>query len=254
MGRYARVLRNGERRWVEAGDDVVRVLSGDPFLASTHPEETLLREDLDRLSFTPPTDAAKIVGLAFNYKSLVGAREDYDEPLFFLKSPTSACGHKARISRPRFATKVWVEVELGVIIKKECRSVSVDDASDYILGYTIGSDVTAENIYGRDWHLARSKALDGFAPLGPFLVTDLDTSDLAVETRINGRLFQQGRTSDRILNDRESVSLISQYLTLTPGDVILTGTPAGATDSLVSVGDTVTHRIEGIGELSFDFV
>ena len=254
MRRYARVMRNGERRWVEAGDEVINVLSGDPFLPSSHPEETLPSEDLDRLSFYPPSDAAKIIGLAFNYKSLVGARDDYDEPLFFLKSPTSACGHKTRIPFPRFATKVWVEVELGVIIKKECRNVSAADAGDYILGYTIGSDVTAENIYGRDWHLARSKALDGFAPLGPFLVTDLDTSDLAVETRINGRIFQQGRTSDRILNDRESVSLISKYLTLVPGDVILTGTPAGATDSVVNIGDTVTHGIEGIGELRFDFV
>ena len=228
--RTARVLRQGQRQWVDAG--------------------MLRPEDFDEITFLPPSDPAKILGLAHNYKSLVGARERYDEPLFFMKSPTSACGHKSRVMCSPFGT-VWVEVELAVIIKKECRNVSVAEAGDYILGHTIGSDVTAQNIHGRDWHLARSKALDNFAPLGPFLVTGLDTVDLEVGTRINGRIYQQGRTSDRIMNDHESVSLLSQFLTLSPGDVILTGTPAGATSSIVRAGDVVTHWIEGIGELEF---
>jgi 2-keto-4-pentenoate hydratase/2-oxohepta-3-ene-1,7-dioic acid hydratase in catechol pathway len=198
----------------------------------------------------PPSDPSKVLGLAFNYKSLVGIRDTYDEPLFFLKSPTSACGHQSRISIAGHST-VWVEAELTIVIKKECRNVSTAGAEDYILGYTIGSDITALNVHKRDWHLARSKALDGFAPMGPYLVRGLDTSDLELGTRINGKEFQRGRTSDRIINDCESVSLLSRFLTLLPGDVILTGTPAGATSSLVKPGDVVTHWIENIGELSF---
>ena len=255
MSRLARVLWKGECRWAELGDDgSASVLSSDPFLPSCVPVVSLQLEEVEELTFYPPSDPIKIIGLAYNYKSLVGVRETYEEPLFFLKSPTSACAHKARVPYPAFATKVWVEAELGVIVKARCRNVSVEEAEDYILGYTIGSDVTAENIHGRDWHLARSKALDSFAPLGPFLVTDLDTTDLEIGTRINGRLSQHGRTSDRIVNDREAISLVSQFLTLNQGDVILTGTPAGARDSVVKGGDVVAHWIEGIGELRFTFV
>ncbi len=226
MNRVARVLRNGKVETVDA--------------ASTRSDDI----------FLPPCDPAKVLGLAFNYKSLVGEREAYEEPLFFLKSPTSACGHQSSVVCSQFST-VWVEAELVVVIKKECRNVRVENAPECILGYTIGSDVTALNVHGRDWHLARSKALDNFAPLGPFLVTDLDTSDLELGTLINGREYQRGRTSDRIMNDCEAVSLLSQFLTLSPGDVILTGTPAGATSSLVKSGDVVTHWVEGIGELQF---
>jgi 2-keto-4-pentenoate hydratase/2-oxohepta-3-ene-1,7-dioic acid hydratase in catechol pathway len=229
MKRLARVLRNGEPEMVE--EDSIR--SDDTFL--------------------PPTVPAKVLGLAMNYKSLVGQREVYDEPLFFLKSPTSACGHNTRIACSRFPT-VWVEAELAVVIGKKCRSVSTAEAEGCILGYTIASDVTAANILGRDWHLARSKALDNFAPLGPFLVTDIDTSDLELGTRINGQEYQRGRTSDRIVNDCGAVSLISRFLTLDPGDVILTGTPANATNSLVTPGDVVTHWIDGMGELQFTMV
>jgi 2-keto-4-pentenoate hydratase/2-oxohepta-3-ene-1,7-dioic acid hydratase in catechol pathway len=233
MHRLARVLRNGRREFIEA--------------------DTLSPEELRTLTFLPPCDPTKILGLAFNYKSLVGSKETYDEPLFFLKSPTSACGHNAKVSCAGYPVG-WVEAELAVIIKKECRNVNVDKAGDYILGYTIGSDITAENVHGRDWHLGRSKALDNFAPLGPFLVTDIDTSDLELGTRINGKLYQQGRTSDRIKNDYEAVSMVSRFLTLSAGDVILTGTPAGATSSLVKPGDVVTHWIEKIGELNFTIV
>src|SRR5438128_2120723 len=202
MKRFARVLRNGKAEMVEA--------------------EALLPQEMNDVTFLPPSEPTKILGLALNYKSLVGTADKYEEPLFFLKSPTSACGHKTRIACSQFQT-VWVEAELAVIIKKTCRNVTVGEASDCILGYTIGSDMTAANVHGRDWHLGRSKALDNFAPLGPFLVTDIDTSDLELGTRINGRVYQHGRTSDRIMNDCEAVSLLSQFVTLSPGDVILTG-------------------------------
>ncbi len=255
MKRYAKILWDGGTHWVEFLDATsVSLLSEPPTKQAYRHIRHFDQSDIQKFRFLPPCNAQKVIGLAYNYKSLVGVRESYEEPLFFLKSATSICGHQSKVTYPEFSTKVWVEVELGIIIKKECRKVSVNDAADYILGYTIGSDITAENVYGRDWHLARSKALDNFAPLGPFLVTDLKTSDLELYTYINGKEFQHGNTSDRIMNDCESVSLISQFLTLMPGDVILTGTPAGARGAIVNRGDVVCHQIDGLGELIFSIV
>jgi 2-keto-4-pentenoate hydratase/2-oxohepta-3-ene-1,7-dioic acid hydratase in catechol pathway len=255
MRRFTRGNWEGRTRWLQVGDDGRgRLLAGEPGSEALQGFPTLEREDVCRFRPLAPCTPEKVIGLAYNYKSLVGHRSHYDEPLFFLKSPTSICGHASSISYPDFSDKVWVEVELGIIIKKDCFRVSVEAAEDYILGYTIGSDVTAENICGRDWHLARSKALDGFAPAGPYLAMDVETDDLELTTCINGKEFQRGRTSDRIVNDWEAVSLLSRFITLKAGDLILTGTPAGARDSIVKPGDVVTHRIQHLGELSFTFV
>jgi 2-keto-4-pentenoate hydratase/2-oxohepta-3-ene-1,7-dioic acid hydratase in catechol pathway len=255
MRRFARGIREGQTRWVEVDvDGRGRLLAGEPGSEALPGSPVLEREDLRQFRHLAPCAPEKVIGLAYNYKSLVGHRSRYDEPLFFLKSPTSICGQATAIPYPDFSDKVWVEVELGIVIKKDCFRVSVEEAGDYILGYTIGSDVTAENICGRDWHLARSKALDGFAPAGPYLVMDVQTDDLELATHINGKEFQRGRTSDRIVNDREAVSLLSRFVTLRAGDLILTGTPAGARDSIVKPGDVVTHRIQHLGELSFTFI
>lgn len=255
MRRFARGIWEGQARWIEFGEDgCARLLADGPGSESLPERAALTQEDLGQFRYLSPCTSEKVIGLAYNYKSLVGYGASYEEPLFFLKSPTSICGPAAAIPYPDFSEEVWVEVELGIIIKKDCFRVSVEAAEDYILGYTIGSDVTAENVCGRDWHLARSKALDGFAPTGPYLVMDVETDDLELTTHINGKEFQRGRTSDRIVNDRESVSLLSRFITLRAGDLILTGTPAGARDSIVTKGDVVTHRIQHLGELSFTFV
>ena len=128
--------------------------------------------------------------------------------------------------------------------------MSPEQSADYILGYTCGNDLTSVNIHDRDHHLARSKALDQFCPLGPTLVTDLDTSNLEISSFINGERTQHNYTGDRILNDFETIAMVSNYITLNPGDVILTGTPVGAMESVVKPGDTMDIDIEGIGRLS----
>jgi 2-keto-4-pentenoate hydratase/2-oxohepta-3-ene-1,7-dioic acid hydratase in catechol pathway len=191
-----------------------------------------------------------VVALAYNYKDLVGERSQYDEPLLFLKLPTSVIGSQSPIVIPSVVSRVWVEVELAFVVKKDAWHVKPESAAEYVLGYTIANDVTASNIHGRDWHLARSKALDTFCPVGSVLYTDTVTSDLCMSTRINGRVTQRGSTANRILNDTEALSLISQFVTLHPGDLILTGTPAGAMDSLIHPGDEVVLEIEGIGRLT----
>lgn len=245
----------GTARWVEfKGEGEVCLLSAHPADGGCQIQQILPEQEVRSLSLLPPAEATKVIGLAYNYKSLVGIKDQYEEPLFFLKSPTSICPHNSCVPYPEFAEYVWVEVELAIVIGRDCHRVTEDEAEACILGYSIGSDITAENVYGRDWHLARSKALDYFSPIGPYLVTGLCTNNLEVRSYINGREFQRGSTSDRIINDRQAVSLLSRYVTLKPGDVILTGTPAGARASVVKKGDIVTHSIDELGELTFRIV
>jgi len=197
----------------------------------------------------PPVSPTKIIALGYNYKDLVGQKDKYAEPVIFLKPPSSVITHKDVIKIPCDNKKVWVEVELATIIKKTCKNVAVNNAKDYILGYTIGNDITTENINSRDHHLARSKALDTFCSLGPSIALDVDTSDLKMKTAINEKIFQNSTTKNRILNDYETLSLISRFMTLNQGDVILTGTPANAENSVIVSGDSVKLEIENIGIL-----
>lgn len=202
------------------------------------------------LHLLAPCAPRKVVALAYNYKDLVGEKASYDEPLIFLKPPTAVIGPGEPIRVPAGVDVVWAEVELAFVIKKRARDVAPERAGQHILGYTIANDVTAQNICGRDWHLARSKGLDTFCPVGPFLETTLDTGALALSTTINGTTTQQSTTAQRILDDAQTLSLVSRFITLDPGDLVLTGTPAGALDSRVRPGDRVTVRIAGLGELT----
>ncbi len=199
--------------------------------------------------FKPPLKN-KVIGLAFNYKSLVGEKNKIQEPLIFLKSSTSLIFNNEEIIYNNCFKKVWIEAELCIIIGKEGKNIKSKNAKEHILGYTCGNDVTAENILNRDWHLARSKASDTFAPIGPKIINDIDTSNLRIQSFINGKKTQDSTTNDRILNDFECVELVSKFFKLIPGDIIFTGTPAGATDAIVKPGDKVTIEIEKIGKIT----
>jgi 2-keto-4-pentenoate hydratase/2-oxohepta-3-ene-1,7-dioic acid hydratase in catechol pathway len=196
-----------------------------------------------------PVTPGKVIGLAYNYKDLVGEKEKYDEPLVFLKSTESIIGPNDTIQIFE-GGKTWAEVELVVVIGKDCSNVSAELASEYIYGYTIGNDVTMANVYNRDHHLARSKALDTFCPVGPYIETSLDVKNLSLKHKINGILFQNGNTNNQILNDVEAVSLVSHFMKLNPGDIILTGTPANAMNSLITDGDYIEMEITNLGVLS----
>ncbi|SVD04707.1 uncharacterized protein METZ01_LOCUS357561, partial [marine metagenome] len=197
----------------------------------------------------PPVEPSKIIGLGYNYKDLIGPKKTYQEPVIFLKPTTSLIAHKQTIKIPNSNQKTWVEVELAVIIKSKCKNITKDEASKHILGYTIGNDITTDNIYARDHHLARSKGWDTFCSLGPVIEFDLDTSDLNLTTKINNKIFQNSSTKNRILDDFETVALISNFMTLYPGDIILTGTPANAENSIIKNGDSVVLEIENLGSL-----
>lgn len=195
-----------------------------------------------------PVQPRVVVGLAYNYKDLVGEMDNYDEPLLFLKSPTGIIADGETVNIPE-GCKCWAEVELVIVIGKTVHKLSYGEGERAIYGYLIGNDVTAENIHRRDHHLARSKGHDTFAPVSSVIHTDIDTSKLSVQTYINELKFQDGTTSNMILDARECVELVSQFITLQPGDVIFTGTPKNAMNSIIKDGDTVRLVVENIGEL-----
>lgn len=204
---------------------------------------------LKELILLPPANPTKIFGLGYNYKDLVGWKEHYDEPVIFFKPVSAILATGETISIPDPELKTWVEVELAIVIGKECRNVKPGTGKEYIFGYTIGNDVTMKNLHSRDHHLARSKGPDSFCPLGPWIETEIDTSALRLQTRINGTIYQDSNTGNRILNDDEIVCLLSSLFTLKPGDVILTGTPGNAENSIITGNDVVIMDIEGIGTL-----
>lgn len=247
MKKYSFVQGN-ENFWIEIISNKFFKLVGSIFENDPKKKEIKLSKFNTNLSI--PFSKNKIIGLAYNYKGMINKKENYDEPLVFFKSNSALTSHKGEIIYPKYLKKIWIEAELCIVIGKEGKNIDVKNAKDFILGYTCGNDVTGENILNRDWHLARSKGVDTFAPLGPFLIKDLNCGDLKITSSINGRITQKSRTSDRILNDYQCVSLVSKYFTLFPGDIIFTGTPAGATEAIVKPGDEIEIEIEKIGKIN----
>lgn len=245
--KLVRYRRNGRAEWGIIDGSLVRKPRGSVY-AAVQPGEAI--GPMESLELLPPCEPTKVIGLAYNYKDLVGPRELYDEPLVFLKPPTSVIAHDAPIVLPPDFSEVWVEVEVAFVIRRGGRRIPATHAGEHILGYTIANDVTARNILGRDHHLARSKGLDTFCPVGPILETELDTSHLTLSTTINGHRTQHGTTANRILDDDACLAMVSRYCTLVPGDLVLTGTPAGAMDSLIRPGDAAVLEIPSLGRLA----
>lgn len=204
--------------------------------------------ELTGITLLPPVLPSKIIALGHNYKDLVGEKEKYDEPIIFFKPNSSVIGPNDTIILKE-NIKTWLEVELAIVIRKECSNVAISEAHDYILGYTIANDVTMDNILQRDHHLARSKGWNTFCPIGPFIETEIATNNLKMISKINGKVFQDSSTKNRILNDAETLNFVSNILTLYPGDIIITGTPANAENSILKDGDILELCIEGIGTL-----
>jgi len=197
--------------------------------------------------FTPRT----IVAIGRNYADHAAEMqaEIPPEPLFFLKPITSVINSGDPIIYPTWVSqKVDYEGELAIIIGRTCYRVSEDDALEYIAGYTCANDVTARDLQRRDGQWTRGKGFNTFCPLGPVIVTNIDASDLRLITRVNGVVKQDGRTSDLIFKIPRLISHVSQVMTLSEGDVILTGSPAGV--GPIVPGDVVEVEIEKIGVLS----
>ena len=166
----------------------------------------------------------------------------------FLKPNTSVIGPGDPIFYPRQSEDVQFEGELAVVISRICRDVPREKFADVVHGYTIGNDVTARDLQKKDGQFTRAKGFDSFCPLGPWVETELDVSDLRVQTFLNGDVKQDGRTSDLIFDVPTLIAYVTSVMTLLPGDVILTGTPEGV--GPMNAGDEVEISIQGIGNLS----
>lgn len=224
----------------------VTEISPDPFSDFETMGEQLA---LSEVRLLPPVLPSKIVAVGINYKEHAQEMRHSipAEPMLFLKPTSAVIGPNDAILVPPMASRVDFEAELAVVIKKKAKNVSPENAGDFILGYTCFNDVTARDLQKKDGQWSRAKGFDTFAPLGPWIVSDLDVSDLPVESYLNGELKQSARTHDMIFGVPFLISHISKIMTLEPGDVVATGTPSGI--GAMQPGDFIDIRIEGIGIL-----
>jgi len=236
-------------------DDLLQPIDGSPFGQWQVTSEVLAVAQVRLLA---PASPPNIIGVGLNYRSHAAetGMPVPQAPVLFLKATTAVCGPDDEIVLPRLApSEVDYECELAIVMGKTAKNVEVDEALDYVLGYTCGNDVTARDCQLRlDVQWARGKSFDSFAPLGPWIETDLDPDQADIRTRLNGKIVQDSSTSDMIFSCRELISHISQCMTLLPGTVIMTGTPGGVGLSrrpqvFLRRGDEVEIEIEGIGRL-----
>ena len=209
-----------------------------------------MRAYLDLLSPTPAFPS-KIVGIGRSYRDHALELDNPvpEEPLLFLKAPSSLLGPGGVVLLPEESERVDFEGEFALVIGRRMRDEGVDSALAGVLGVTLACDVTARDLQKRDRTFTRGKSIDTFCPVGPRLVTDPDWESLELETAVNGEVRQRGRARDLIWGFGELVSYASHYMTLEPGDLILTGTPAGV--GPLAAGDRVEVSSPAIGVLQF---
>jgi len=239
--------RNGKIGFgVFQGNKVLEV-EGDIFYEYRITETTF---DVSELRVLPPCIPSKIVAVGLNYRDHAAEMQKNppEEPMLFMKPGTSVIGHEDKIVYPvHMSSRVDYEGELAVVIGKSATWIKESEASKYILGYTCINDVTARDLQARDVQYTRAKGFDSFAPIGPVIETELDPTDLQISTFLNGDRKQHSRTSNLIFSVPRLLSFISHVMTLLPGDIIATGTPAGI--GQMKSGDKIEVEIEGIGIL-----
>lgn len=245
--KIARTGRGRMGRYVIVEGETVYAMVGSPFEGPRKGAELMKLAEAPLLS---PCEPKKIICMAPTYRS--HAEEQGIQlpkvPILFIKPPTTLLGQLGEIVHPPVTRQLEHEAELTVVIGKGGRDIPVERAREYILGYTCGNDVTARDIQrAAPNQLVIAKSFDTFCPLGPWIVTDLDPTDLALVCRVNGEVRQNSRTSDLAWSVEWIVNYVSGIMTLEPGDVILTGTPGGT--SVLHPGDEVEVEIEGIGVL-----
>ena len=244
--RYGVVQGEGVDAWIAevAGDPLYTPVSG-----------TGQRVEMaDARLLSPVIPRSKIIGIGRNYADHAAemGNELPTKPLMFLVPNTAVVGPGDPVVLPDLTAEVSYEGELAVIIGRMCKDVPAERAKDVIFGYTCANDVTARDLQRGDGQWARAKGLDTFCPLGPWIQTDFDPEDVGIVTRRDGEVVQDGRTVDMVFDVPTLVEACSRAFTLLPGDVILTGTPAGV--GPVVDGQRVEVEIEGLGTLSNPFI
>lgn len=231
-------------------ESVVNLLDGPPYSGG---KSIGVKTYLAECVLLAPCESGKIVAVGKNYrdhvKELVNDTGLPDNPILFIKPSNTVIGPKEPILLPpsEISRRIDYEGELAFVIGKTAKNVSAADAMDYIFGYTCLNDVTARDIQQKDGQWTRAKSFDTFAPIGPWIETEINPDNLAVTTTLNGEVRQQGRTSKLIWPVCELVEFISHMMTLMAGDIVTTGTPSGI--GQMKDGDLVCIEIEGIGKL-----
>lgn len=248
--KIVRYLHGGHAYYGVLGNDgTIERMDGAPFDGIRRTGE---RDDIASVKVLSPVERPRIFGVAYNYRAHTDetGKEQPSIPVLFMKPSTAAIGQDDAVLYPDGAEIVHYEGELVVVIGKQARHIPVESALDCVLGYCCGNDISDRVVQRQESKfgcLLAGKGYDTFAPLGPAIVTDLDPTDLKVITRQNGVVRQSGNTRDLVFTVAEIISYLSRFMTLLPGDVIMTGTPAGV--GPIAVGDQLEVEIPGIGIL-----
>ena len=244
--KYIRFEKSGVVHQGILKGDIIYLVKGNFFDTLVEINSQLNVKDVKIVAPVSPT---KIIAVGLNY--IDHAKELNlplpEEPLIFLKPPSSIIGPYETIYYPQQAKRVDYEAELAIVIRKKAYNVSGENARDYIFGYTCLNDVTARDIQRKDGQWTRAKSFDTFCPIGPYVETEIDVSSLKIELLVNKKLKQLSNTSKMIFDCDKLVEFISGVMTLEPGDVIATGTPRGV--GPLKIGDEVEVRIEKLGSL-----
>ena len=243
-------FRHGDRiatGAVESGETDVRVLHGTFFENPLPTGETLALDDVHLLA---PVLPSKLVCVGKNYAAHAAefGMEVPEEPLLFLKPSTAVIGPLDPIRLLPVSQRVDYEGELAVVIGALARDIRAEDAYRVILGYTCANDVTLRDLQKTDDQWARAKGFDGSCPLGPWIETDIDPNDVGLQTRLNGEVRQQGSSTDMVYGVATLIEYVTAFMTLLPGDVLLTGTPEGV--GALADGDVVEVEVDGVGTLA----
>lgn len=244
--KYVRFERSGAPAWGVLKGETVRTLTKAPYHGIHYDGELL---PLSECHLLAPCEPTKIVCVGKNYYDhAVEMGEGIPkEPILFLKGPNALNHPEGAIHAPGFVRRLDYEGELAFVVKRRAKDIQEKDFAEYILGYTCLNDVTARDVQKSDGQWSRGKSMDGFAPVGPWVTDEVDPLDLGVETRLNGKPVQYGRTAQFMVKIPALMAFITASMTLEPGDVVTTGTPAGI--GPMEPGDTVEVEIEGIGVL-----
>jgi 2-keto-4-pentenoate hydratase/2-oxohepta-3-ene-1,7-dioic acid hydratase in catechol pathway len=245
--RIARIAHPQGVAFVAVRGEEAAEIAEHPFGTPTFTGRKWPLADVRTLAPILPT---KIIGVGRNYadhaKEL--GNEVPEEPLLFFKPNTSVVGPNVEIKIPAVSERVDFEGELAVIIGQPCREVPKAKAMSVVMGYTIANDVTARDLQKKDVQFTRAKGFDTFCPMGPFIETEFDPTDVRVVTEVDGEVKQDGRTSLMVHDIPSLIEYVSAIMTLLPGDVILTGTPAGV--GPIKAGQTVSVTVDGLGTLT----
>ncbi len=249
MTTYARFAINGAVLHGIVEGDAIKEISGSPL---NDYSETGNSHNLKDVKLLPPVAPRKIVAIGLNYRSHLGDKPGPAAPEPFLKSSTTVVGQGDNIVIPKIAidegVKIQPEAELALVIGKDCKGATQANALDYVFAYTCGNDVSARDWQANDLQWARAKSSDTFGPIGPWMTTDLDPTNIQVICRVNGEEKQNQNTSDLLHPVTRIIEYVSSVITLEVGDVVMTGTPGTPGD--IHPGDVVEVELSGVGVLT----